>query len=43
MNERYKVIEVISNENLKIAGKISDTKTKLNRLIDSYKLMFEKY
>ncbi len=45
--------KVISNEKLKIAGKISNIKSwvdfrikskkKLNRPTDSYKLMFEKY
>ncbi|GBB87958.1 hypothetical protein RclHR1_14460001 [Rhizophagus clarus] len=56
MGERHKVIEIISEERLKLVGNFSsildvepwldfriEPKTKLNGLIDSYKLMFEKY
>ncbi|PKB98371.1 hypothetical protein RhiirA5_431468 [Rhizophagus irregularis] len=56
MGERHKVIEIISEERIKLAGNFSsllnvepwldfriEPKTRLNGLIDSYKLMFEKY
>ncbi|CAB4410502.1 unnamed protein product [Rhizophagus irregularis] len=56
MGERHKVIEIISEERIKLTGNFSsllnvepwldfriEPKTRLNGLIDSYKLMFEKY
>ncbi|RGB38355.1 hypothetical protein C1646_755776 [Rhizophagus diaphanus] len=56
MGERHKVIELISEERIKLAGNFSsllnvnpwldfciEPKIRLNKLIDSYKLMFEKY
>ncbi|CAI2161360.1 13694_t:CDS:10 [Funneliformis geosporum] len=54
MGEKFNVIEVLSNTKLKVSGNFKkgfddwmefriEPKTKLNGLIDAYKMMFEKY